>query len=116
MYIEEKQLKSFIADSGLISKADLEAADAAAKKEKISIGKALLAKGKMSEDDLRRVQAYVLGIPFVDLKTQKIDFAVLSLIPEPIARAHNILAFRKSGDSLEVAMLDTEDLPAIDFV
>ncbi|MEK9184881.1 MAG: GspE/PulE family protein, partial [Patescibacteria group bacterium] len=76
----------------------------------------------ISEDNLRRMQAYVLGIPFVDLKTQKIPFETLSLIPEPIARNHNIVAFKKTDDlpgqigTLEVAMLDTDDLSAIDFV
>ena len=62
------------------------------------------------------MQAYILGIPFVDLKGQHVDFEILSLIPEPIARNHNIVAFRKGKDSLEVAMLDTEDLAAIDFI
>ncbi|MBX4200415.1 GspE/PulE family protein, partial [Candidatus Parcubacteria bacterium] len=59
---------------------------------------------------------YILGIPFVDLKGQHLDFSVLALIPEPIARNHNIVAFKKSSDSIEVAMLDTEDLTATDFV
>jgi type IV pilus assembly protein PilB len=70
----------------------------------------------MSEDDLRRVESYVLGVPFVSLHNVKIPFDVLSLIPEPIARNHNIIAYKKAEDSLEVAMLDTADLPAIDFV
>ncbi len=58
----------------------------------------------------------MLGIPFVNLKDRKIPLEVLSLIPEPIARTHSIVAFRKEGTELEVAMLDTEDLPAIDSV
>jgi len=41
---------------------------------------------------------------------------VLSLIPEPIARNYNIVAYKKSEDSLEVAMLDVDDLPVIDFI
>ena len=65
---------------------------------------------------MRKMEAYVLGIPFVNLGEEKIDFSVLSLIPEPIARKHNIVAFRKKGNDLEVAMLDTDDLGAIDFV
>ena len=71
---------------------------------------------KISEDDFRRVQAKVLAIPFVDLKKEKLEFSVLSLIPEPIARNHNIVAYKKGADSLEVAMLDPSDLAAIDFV
>jgi type IV pilus assembly protein PilB len=116
MHIEEKQLKNFIIDSGLISRADLDAAEVEAKNKGTRLGNYLVSSGKMSEDDIRRMEAYVLGIPFVDLKGAKIPFEVLSLIPEPIARNHNIIAFKKNEDSLEVAMLDTEDLSAIDFI
>jgi type IV pilus assembly protein PilB len=52
----------------------------------------------------------------VNLKDSKLSFDILSLIPETIARTHNIIAFKKTDDTLEVAMLDTEDLPAIDSV
>lgn len=117
MHIKDDQLREFILDSGLVSRADFELAEKEAKEKDQSIGHILISSGKISEDDLRRVQAYILGIPFVNLKGQKVDFEILSLIPEPIARNHNIVSFRKSGaDALEVAMLDTEDLGAIDFV
>ncbi|KKR46167.1 MAG: hypothetical protein A3G47_00390 [Candidatus Zambryskibacteria bacterium RIFCSPLOWO2_12_FULL_39_45] len=116
MHIEEKQLKDFILDSGLVSRADLTLAEKEGLEKGVSLGKVLVSKGKLSEDDLRRMQAYILGIPFVDLKGEKLPFEVLSLIPEPIARNHNIVAFKKTDSSLEVAMLDTEDLTAIDFI
>lgn len=116
MHIEETQLKDFIIDSGLVSRADVADAAKEGSDSGESVGKVLVNKGKLTEDDLRRMQAYILGIPFVDLKGEKLDFDVLSLIPEPIARNHNIVAFKKSDSALEVAMLDTEDLTAIDFV
>src|SRR3989344_7719573 len=116
MHVEEKQLKDFITDSGLISRTDIDEAENLAKVSKKSIGDVLISSGKFSEDDLRRMQAYILGIPFVNLKGQKLDTAVLSLIPEPIARKHNIVAFKKNDDALEVAMLYTDDLQAINSV
>ncbi|MBI2475797.1 MAG: type II/IV secretion system protein [Candidatus Taylorbacteria bacterium] len=116
MFIEEKQLREFMADSGLVSKAELEKTEKEAEEKNQSVGNILVSRGKITDDDLRKVQAYILGIPFVDLKDQRLDFEVLSLIPEPIARSHNIVAFKKTGDSLEVAMLDTDDLTAIDFI
>lgn len=116
MHVDDKQLKVFLLDSNLVSKSEVEGGEKEAKKRNISLSEALVNSGKLSDDDLRRVQAYILGIPFVNLKGQKIDFETLSLIPEPIARNHNIVAFRKDGKSLEVAMLDTENLEAIDFV
>ncbi len=116
MHIEESQLKNFILDSGLVSRADLDVAEKESSETGGNVGKILVNKGKLTEDDLRRMQAYILGIPFVDLKGEKLPFDVLSLIPEPIARNHNIVAFKKSDTALEVAMLDTEDLTAIDFI
>ncbi len=116
MQVSESELKNFILDSGLVSRKDVEAADEEAKTRKQSIGDVLVSGGILSSDALRRIKAYVLGIPFVNVKDMKIPFEILSLIPEPIARTHSIIAFKKSDTELEVAMLDTEDLPAIDSV
>lgn len=116
MRIQDTQLKRFVLDSGLVSRKDVDAAEKVAGEEKRTLAEALVSSGVISEDDLRRVESYVLGVPFLALKNVKIPFEVLSLIPEPVARTHNIIAYKKTDDSLEVAMLDTADLPAIDFV
>jgi type IV pilus assembly protein PilB len=121
MFIAPDQLKKYITDSGLVSPEDIKVAETEAIEKKKDLGETLVNQGKISEDDFRRMQSHILGIPFVDLKHQKLEFEVLSLIPEPIARNHNIVAFSKKsegkeGGSLEVAMLDTDDLGAIDFI
>lgn len=116
MKVSEKELIAFIIDSGLVSRKDVEAAAEEAQKRKQSVGDILLAQGHVTADALRRIKAYVLGIPFVNLKDKKISADILSLIPEPIARTHSIIAFRKEKNNLEVAMLDTEDIPAIESV
>ena len=118
MQVEPQQFKAFILDSGLITLEDFENAEKEAKKKKKgeTVKEVLVSQGKISENDLFRLQAYILGIPFVNLEQEKIDFKVLSYVPEPIARSHNIIAFRKSGATLEVAMLDPVDLETIDFI
>ena len=115
---QEKQLREFLLDSGLVSEADYELAQAEAikSKNKLSAGHVLVSNGKISENDFRRAEAYVLGIPFVSLKNQKIPGDVLALIPEPVARKNNAIAFKRTGDTLEVAMLDTRDLSSIEFI
>jgi type IV pilus assembly protein PilB len=114
--IQDAQLKRFVLDSGLVSRKDIDAAEKVSGEENRTLAEALISNGAMTEDDLRRVESYVLGVPFLSLKNVKIPFDILTLIPEPVARTHNIIAYKKSDDSLEVAMLDTADLPAIDFV
>ena len=118
MKSDPKQLKDFLIDSGLVTRTEYDEVEKDIKKSESreTPEKVFVSKGKISEDDLRRAQAYIFGIPFVDLKNQKIDLPTLSLIPEPIARKHNVVAFRKNIDSLEVAMLDTQDLAAVEFI
>lgn len=116
MRILDDQLKRFILDSNLVSKADMSAAEKAARAEDKPLAHTLIAGGYLTEDDMRRVESYILGVPFVSLKELKIEFEILSLIPEPVARTHNIIAYKKTATALEVAMLDTADLPAIDFI
>ncbi len=116
MRILDDQLKRFILDSNLVSKADMSVAEKAARSEDKPLAHTLIAGGYLTEDDMRRVESYILGVPFVSLKDLKIEFEILSLIPEPVARTHNIIAYKKTATALEVAMLDTADLPAIDFI
>jgi type IV pilus assembly protein PilB len=64
----------------------------------------------------KKQKYYILGIPFVDLTKLKISQELLYLIPEPIARKHNIVPFHRDEQNLEVAMLDPDDMIAIDFI
>ena len=116
MHVSEGELKEFITDSGLVAKKDIDAAAEEAKTKGISLGDILISRGSINEDALRRIQAYVLGIPFVNLKGHRVDPKILALIPEPIARTHNVIAYQQEGTSLEVAMLDVEDLASIEAV
>ncbi len=116
MVINEEQFKKSILDSGLISRSEFEEIVKKSEASDQKIGDILLSEGKISETDLKRIEAFVLSIPFVDLNNQKIESSVLLLIPEPIARNYNIVAYKKTEKTLEVAMLDVDDLPVIDFI
>lgn len=116
MRVEPQQLKAFLVDAELVSEEQFKEAQETAKKTQKRLGDVLVAKGFVSQEDLIKMEAYILGIPFVNLGDEKIDAEVLKIIPEPIAKSHSIVAFRKKGRDLEVAMLDPEDLATIDFI
>ncbi|OGI64349.1 hypothetical protein A2914_01795 [Candidatus Nomurabacteria bacterium RIFCSPLOWO2_01_FULL_41_21] len=116
MQIDEEQLKKAILDGGLVTKTELEEITKKTKTKKQKLSDMLLTEAKISEPELRKMEAFVLGIPFVTLEKEKIDFAILSLVPETIARNYNIISYKKSEKGLEVAMLDVDDLPVIDFI
>jgi len=116
MRVEPQQLKAFLLDAGLATQDQLEKALKKAEKTKKKIEDILVSDGLLSQEELIKLEAYILGIAFVNLEKEIISPDVLKIIPEPIARSHNIIAFRKKGQNLEVAMLDPEDLRTIEFI
>jgi len=116
MKVDTQHLKKFLLDAGSLTEKQF---DKAAEESKISeeeIGKILVANKLLSEEELTRVSAHLLGIPFINLEKQTIAPDVLKMIPESIARVHNIVAFSKKGNNLEIAMLDPDDLRTIEFI
>ncbi|MFA6386719.1 MAG: GspE/PulE family protein [Candidatus Paceibacterota bacterium] len=116
MHIDEGTIIKLLNTSGLVSKTDVAMALKKAKETNQSLGSVLMSDGKLTEKDWNSMQAVSLGIPFVSLKGEHIPPDVLNLIPEPIARTNNIIAYKKSATGLEVAMLDVDNLPVIDFI
>lgn len=116
MRVEPQQLKAFLIDADLVSEEDFERAKKKAEETDQKVGDVLVSEGLITERRLMKMKAYILGVPFVNLEDEKIDPEVLKIIPEPIARSHNIIAFRKKGNELEVAMLDPKDLQTIEFI
>ena len=109
-------MKAFLSDAGLVTKEQFDSALKKAQNSNQKVGDVLVSEGLITEEELIKLQAYILGIPFVNLEKEKVEPGVLKIIPEPIARSHNIVAFRKKGQDLEVAMLDPEDLRTIEFI
>ena len=116
MHIDEGTIIKLLNTSGLVSKTDVAMAQKKAAETKQSLGSILMSEGKLTEKDWNSMQAVSLGIPFISLKGEHIAPDVLNLIPEPIARNNNIIAYKKSALGLEVAMLDVDNLPVIDFI
>jgi type IV pilus assembly protein PilB len=114
MYVSPDALKKFLLESNLVTTADIQLAEKQSIKTGDSLGNVLVYQGKLKEDELQKSVGYVLGIPFLSLENEDIDFETLSLIPEPIVRSHNIVAYRKKENGLEVAMIDVGDLVVLD--
>jgi len=116
MRVEPQQLKAFLLDAKLVTEEQFDGAAKIAQDSNQRVGDVLVSQGIIPQEDLIKLEAYILGIPFVNLEKEKIEDEILKMIPEPIARSNNIVAFRKKGNELEVAMLDPEDLRTIEFI
>lgn len=116
MEVRTQQLKAFLVDAGLLDEEQFEEVEKEAVRKNQKVESLLISKGLVSQEEIIKLKAYILGTPFINLEKVVIDPEVLRIIPEPVARKYNVVAFRKRGNRLEVAMLDPEDLRTIDFV
>ena len=116
MRVEEKKLKSFILDAGILTEEQLRKVMKQAENESKGLKQKLIESGVMSEIELKKLEAYILGFPFVDLEKEKISQKVLSIIPEQVARTNRIVAFACDDNTLKVGMVDPDNLQAIDFI
>jgi type IV pilus assembly protein PilB len=107
-------LKNFLVETGLLSRSQIDAA--MQQGDSKSFSQAIVESGIISEDELRRASARALGIPFVTLSKNDIAITALVLIPEPLSRTANIIAYSHGDDGVEIALLDLADLPQIDFL
>lgn len=110
------RMYSQLVDNEVVSEEDFLRAKKLSEEHNTSVFVELQAEGLITEDKAMQIQADLYGVPFVDLTAEKIPFETLSLIPEPVARNQNIIAYNREGNTLEVAMLDVSDLADIDFV
>jgi type IV pilus assembly protein PilB len=116
MHVDQETIIGLLNDSGLVTKTDVSVALKKSEETGQSLGSILVSSGKLTEKDWSKMEAMALGIPFISLEGEKIDPNVLTLIPEPIARNNNIIAYKKTDKNLDVAMLDAENLPVLDFI
>lgn len=116
MKVDNVQLGEFLIDAELIDKKTLTESIKESNQKNQRLGDYLVDQKIIPEDKIRKMYAYILGIPFVDLEKEKISKEVLQLIPEGIARKNNAVAFKKDKSNLLVAMLDPDDIQIIDFI
>ncbi|PIQ74433.1 MAG: hypothetical protein COV85_01965, partial [Candidatus Portnoybacteria bacterium CG11_big_fil_rev_8_21_14_0_20_44_10] len=67
MRVSDQQLKAFLLDAGLATESQLAKAESEAKRKQQRLGEVLVGQGTVKPADLARLQAYILGIPFVSL-------------------------------------------------
>ncbi|MDF1498673.1 MAG: GspE/PulE family protein [Patescibacteria group bacterium] len=85
-----------------------------AKSQNLDIFNFLAKKKIIDEGEIVKLKAYILDIPFVDLKEFVIDGFVLKEIPEKAALFYRIMPFEKEGNLLKVAMVDPTNIDALD--
>ena len=109
-------LKKILVSSGYVTEKDFDDAAKSSKDLGKKVEDVLVFRGLTSEENLGKLVAEYLKVPYVNAGSLIIPEEVLNLIPEKIARFYHIVPFDKEGDRLKLAMEDPLNFEALEFV
>lgn len=110
------RLGDALVQDGLINQQQLERALALHKQSGKRLGEVLVEMGLVTEQDVVEVLGRQLGIPYINLSTYLIDPVTARIVPEHIAKRHQLIPINKVGNKLTVAMVDPLNVLAIDEI
>ncbi|MFA5060359.1 MAG: ATPase, T2SS/T4P/T4SS family [Candidatus Omnitrophota bacterium] len=111
--LKEKILDSLIELKSL-KKEDVDSAVTLQKSKGISLEKALIEKGLVTEQEFLILLVKELNIPPINLAKYKIDPGLQQVIPERISRQYHVIPISELGHTITIAVSDPFNIFAID--
>jgi type II secretory ATPase GspE/PulE/Tfp pilus assembly ATPase PilB-like protein len=108
-----KSLGELLCEEGLITQEQLTMALEQQSKEGRDLRDILISNNWINPKDMAAILSVHFNLPYIDLQRHKIQPKALQLIPEAIARKHNLIPLDIIGDSLVVVMADPENVHTI---
>lgn len=105
-----------LVEEGIIDELDLDEILAEVEETGKPISRILIEKGLLTEEDLLALLADQAGFEFVDLTEHPVDPSAAACIPDAICRRYGLVGIGFSGDKLQVAMSDPQNVIARDDV
>ena len=115
MVMTRKSLGDYMQEKGYASATQIEEAKKAQQSSRGDLAKIMIEMG-LNARDVYESKAQEMGVPFVDLTVYKPDQSAINVVPENVAKQHNVLPVKKQDNILFVAMGDTNNLQATDML
>lgn len=111
-----KQVEEVLVSNGMVAADKLEEARVAAAKQHEPLFSYLVKNDYITDEQLTKANATVTKVPYVNLAAAKIDPKVLALLPQDIAKRYMAVPLGEMQHRLVVAMLDADNVQAVDFL
>lgn len=112
----QTQVENSLVDDKILTLADITELKQQSKDTSTPFFSLLVTSGKVSNEQLTKTIAHVSKIPYVNLLDAKINPKILELIPEDIAARYMAVPLGEMQHRLVVAMLDADNVQAVDFL
>ncbi|MEK7643544.1 MAG: type II/IV secretion system protein [Patescibacteria group bacterium] len=111
-----EQLHELLVTPGHVREEDFQAALAEAGSSKKAPLEVLVDKGLVKDEQVGQLIAGSLGMPFVNLREEKIEEVLLNVVPELVARSKEIIVFGRAQGGPKIATAHPEDIETIHFI
>lgn len=112
----QKQVEEDLVARGLIDTSTLETLRGRALESDTPFLSYLVTNNIIDTEDLTKSIATVTKVPYVNLMDTKLDDSVLSLLPKDIAERYMAVPLGMMENRLVVAMIDADNVQAVDFL
>jgi len=106
MIITKEALQQLLLSNGLINEKDLELTAQYMKNSSASFSEALIQQNIITDENLTKLIAAHLRLPFISLSRVAIPEPVFRLLPERLARKYKAIPFSRDENGIKLAMLD----------
>lgn len=110
------QVEEELITSKILTRADVAELKKLSKDSSTPLFSLFVKSGKVTNEQLTKAIAHVSKVPYVNLLDAKIDTKVLELLPEDIAERYMAVPLGEMQKRLVVAMLDADNVQAVDFL
>jgi type IV pilus assembly protein PilB len=111
-----QQLEETLVSGGMLTPEKLAEGRAAAGEAKQPLIGYLVKNNYITDEQLTKANASITKVPYVNLTSARIDPKVLSLLPQDIAERYMAVPLGEMQHRLVVAMLDADNVQAVDFL
>lgn len=116
MALVRKRLGEILLEAGMITDEQLESALSKQKGTTKTLGQILVDSNYVTESNIKDALELQFGISYVNVNSIKLTKELMSLIPENLMRQRQIIPISFNNNNLTIAMVNPQDLPAIDDV
>ena len=112
----DERIGELLVRENRLSAEQLGRAQREARAKGVRLGAQITQLGYLDESELKDFIAREYGVPSIELEAFEIDPEILKLVPERLARKHNVVPVNRAGSTLILATADPSDMFALDDI
>jgi type IV pilus assembly protein PilB len=112
----QHRIEELLLEGKLLAPEQLETAKVDALKASKPLIAYIAEKNLVGEEDLTRISAKAMGVPYVNLNNLTVTEDITKLLPRETAETYMAVPFGMQGGRLAVGMLDPANIQAVDFL